>query len=257
VSTKQDSGKSLEAVLSAPIPGDEIHVVTVQMPRQLAAIRNLVTLLSPDEVARARHCIDPRARLHFIAGRGVLRHLLAIRTGLRAPNILLTYGHRGKPAAAAANLAFNLSHGGAWLLLAFASRADVGVDVETRFTASEATAIARRMLAPDEQTALAATPPRRRAALVQRYWVLKEALMKAYGDGFARRPATLALELRGRAVRCSGGDGALFDWQVDRKTRAAVALAGTSCARLVHHRPGSLAALLRQTGVIYQETGCQ
>jgi 4'-phosphopantetheinyl transferase len=243
--------------LASGIPADEIHVVTVRLPRGLAAINGLAGLLPPDELERAQRFLDPRARLHFMAGRSLLRHLLARRTGIRASRIELTYGRRGKPTAPAADLAFNLSHAGSWLLLALAGQPNLGVDVETRFGPLESAAIARRILGRDERAHLEATLPPRRIALIQRYWVLKEALMKARGDGFACRPITLELTIDGRTARCAGHDGVLMDWRIDCNTRAAVALAASSQARLIHHRPGFLATLLGQTGCRYQETARQ
>jgi 4'-phosphopantetheinyl transferase len=237
----------LAALLGAPLDPDTVHVLEIAIPRSGAALAPLVGLLDGPERARARGMPAARARRHFVTGRAVLRQLLAVRTGVPAPRVALTFGPHGKVAGPGAGLAFNLAHAGAWLTIALTSRLAVGVDVEDRFTAAQVARLAPRILDADEAVDLAAAPPSRRPALLRRYWVAKEAIMKARGLGFALKPATIALRRDPHGLHERAGAWTLFDWPIDHIAHAGLALPGAAPARLVRHRR-TAAALLAELG---------
>ena len=85
--------------------------------------------------------------------------------------------------------AFNLSHSGDHGLVALGGHGRLGIDVEVRLPRRHLSAIARRVLGPVEQAALERTEGEAERRLFHRFWTLKEALIKASGEGFALDPA--------------------------------------------------------------------
>ena len=87
--------------------------------------------LSDSEKSRANRFRFPQHRRHFIAGRGILRHLLSQYLQLPAMDFLINYGPQGKPFLPDfPDFSFNISHSKNHALLAFAQKMTIGVDVE-------------------------------------------------------------------------------------------------------------------------------
>lgn len=108
----------------------------------------------------------------------MLRYLLAGFTGQK-PNELEFESSNGKPKLIFGDgPAFNVSHSGDWILLAF-DTAPVGVDVEQINTCLDHTDIVRYHFTPDEQQFV------RNNGFESFYtlWTRKEALLKAIGRG--------------------------------------------------------------------------
>jgi 4'-phosphopantetheinyl transferase len=84
-----------------------------------------------------------------------------------------------------AELSFNISHTHSLIVLGVTQRRALGVDVEN-FRAREVSIdIADRLFAPQEVTALTATPPQRQQYRFFEYWTFKEAYIKARGMGLS------------------------------------------------------------------------
>jgi 4'-phosphopantetheinyl transferase len=97
----------------------------------------------------------------------------------------------GKPFLAApahsTDLHFNLSHSHELALLAVSRGREVGVDLEWLSAVRDTDGIAARYFSPVERQALERLAPDQRRAAFLRGWVLKEAYLKACGDGLTRR----------------------------------------------------------------------
>lgn len=165
-----------------PLADRQVHLYRVFLtpgddPRLLA-------LLSMDERDRAQRIRLPVARARFITARAVLRKLVAAYLGERPEGIVFNYGERGKPLVQPrSGLEFNLAHSGELALLAFTRTAPVGVDLEHQRPALRYEAIARRFFSVRERDALLRLPAAERRAAFLRYWVVKEAFLKAKGTG--------------------------------------------------------------------------
>ncbi len=147
--------------------------------------------LAPDELDRARRLRFDVDRRRFVAGRAALRQILGGCLGVSPSDVALGAGPWGKPcldpARHGSGLRFNLSHSGDLALLALGAGLEVGVDVEQVRPLPELQDIVDRYFSPFERTALAAMPPGRRARAFFACWTLKEAYLKACGDGLQRR----------------------------------------------------------------------
>lgn len=99
-------------------------------------------------------------------------------------------------------LRFSLSHSRGIVACALATQAPVGIDCESHRPLPDALDLARRFFAPSESDAVAAAPPGdargQRLALFYTYWTLKEAYLKATGEGLSANLQGFAFHLSGQ-----------------------------------------------------------
>jgi|GEM_PF-839340 len=174
--------------------------VEVWLAEILQARRDLprwASVLSDDEVRRAESMAEGEARLRFVTGRGLLRHLLAERSGVPPAELRFRYGPAGKPIldgrfgeGVASRLAFSVSHAHQWIAIAVVEGAaeppEVGIDVEWTAPLRDFDRIVARFASAREQEEYAAIDPGLRQAAFYRWWTRKEALAKGTGLGIAR-----------------------------------------------------------------------
>lgn len=146
-------------------------------------LRGLVECLSPEERLRAEKIRDKLAAREFIAGRSVMKQLLSTYCGADAANLSLKYGSSGKPYIEDGNVAFNLSHSAGTCALALGRVKNLGIDVE--LVSSGAHIVADDVFNPDEAEQFAALPLSEQTEAFFRAWVVKEAYLKATGEGLA------------------------------------------------------------------------
>jgi 4'-phosphopantetheinyl transferase len=143
------------------------------------AARDLAAALSPAEAMRHR----------WIVGRVALRTVLGGVLGIEPAAVPIVRGVRGRPElqGGGTGLDFNVSHTDGFALIGVLQTPGrsqrLGVDVERRDRQVGVDRLSRRVLAPEEQHALADLPPDERRQRFLRYWTCKEAMSKATGDG--------------------------------------------------------------------------
>jgi 4'-phosphopantetheinyl transferase len=138
------------------------------------------------------------------AARAMLERLLCIYATLPLAPAIERAAH-GKPfAPALPDLDFNLSHTGAHVLLAFARRQALGIDLEQIERRVSLPDIARRFFAPAEAEALERVPSTLRQRAFLDVWTRKEAVLKALGEGLQFGLARVEFP-----VACDGQVGAL------------------------------------------------
>jgi 4'-phosphopantetheinyl transferase len=197
--------------LSLRLAPDEVHVWRFSLDRTDVELARLAKTLSAEERGRAARFHFERDRRHFLAGRGLLRALLARYLDCEPAGLRFRYGPQGKPALRTTDpLRFNLAHSAGLALLAVSAGREVGVDLERVDETLPHEEIAKRFFSAREQAALSALPAELRAAAFFACWTRKEAYLKANGGGLSveldsfdvalapGEPARL-LEVRGEA----------------------------------------------------------
>jgi len=169
---------------------DQVHLWKVWLTYAGPELQFLEQILASDEQARADRFHFERDRRRFIAARGQMRMILAGYVGVSARALIFSYGARGKPflrePLEAEALKFNLSHSGELALLAVTRDRDIGVDLEEVRFLDDDESIAERFFSPRENAALRAVRQPERLEAFFSCWTLKEAYVKATGDGLAR-----------------------------------------------------------------------
>jgi 4'-phosphopantetheinyl transferase len=156
-------------------------------------------ILSEDERERAVRFRFDLDRDRYVAGRWLLRLLLAGYLGVPPGEIRFDYGPRGKPCLAEAfqpadaHLHFNLSHSQGMVLYAIALGREVGVDMEMLRPTLSWESLAPVALSKRETATLTTLPLERQAEAFLTLWTRKEALAKGIGDGLQIPPNQLEL----------------------------------------------------------------
>ena len=146
-------------------------------------------LLSDEERQRNQRYHFAQDRRRDLIARALLRSQLAERLSTEPQSLIFTRGKHGKPALvssdpSASYLQFNLSHAGDWIVLALAGK-PVGVDIEYTPRDNDVMAIADRYFFGNEINQLKSFNEDEQRQRFFDYWTLKEAYMKARGEGIS------------------------------------------------------------------------
>lgn len=137
-------------------------------------------------------------RENFLAARALCRLTLSRYTGVNPSDWHFGKDVRNKPTLIGppefTSLRFNLTHTNDLAICAITRAGDVGVDAEDTSQPIDASLLARHFLSSRQQTRLAALSPRVRVSTFFEQWVLKEAYVKATGEGLATSPERLTVE---------------------------------------------------------------
>jgi 4'-phosphopantetheinyl transferase len=185
-----------------PAPG-EVHVWPVELTQAL--LPEHVSGLDDVERARLLRLRNVKAQAQFAQSHATLRALLGAYLGVAPQAVALTANGAGKPCltangmgkrylAGSGDLRFNLAHTDGLVVFAFAFRREVGVDCE-RLASVDTESLLAVCAAPAERAAWATAPAALRELAFYRGWSRKEAVLKAWGDGFGIAPQQVPVSM--------------------------------------------------------------
>jgi 4'-phosphopantetheinyl transferase len=217
------------------LEADTIHVWAFSLEGEPELVERCRAILTSDERQRADRFVFARDRTRHTIAHGVLRHLLGRYCDITPESLCFEASAAGKPAltgplpARAATIHFNLTHSADRALLGVSAGRELGIDLEKVRADIEAHAISRHYFFGSERDAIAAsaTPD----TTFFRYWVAKEAVLKAQGIG-------LGFPLDHFQVAFVPGEDAATVHSLDP-----VALSGDWTVRLLSCESGWLAAV--------------
>lgn len=166
----------------------EVHLWLVDLDEQLAFQHDHYRLLQQDERAKADRMATRTLFARQVAAHGCLRLLLADYLGVAAASIGFTSGTNGKPRLNPAlqnQLSFNLSHSEGIAIIGITNGAEIGVDIERVRPMPDRLPIARDFFTPSEFEQLVDMTEADSALAFLRCWTLKEAYVKATGEGLS------------------------------------------------------------------------
>ncbi|HAL26088.1 MAG TPA: phosphopantetheinyl transferase [Chloroflexi bacterium] len=189
---------------------DRVDVWSASLALHRPALRRLEKIVSSDERGRAERFRSDLARADYIVTRGLLRTILAGYLRVHPDEIALGRDGKGKPEIAGRlrreKLRFNVAHSGGRVAYAVTRGREVGIDLERIAHDVPAEALAERFFSEEEAAGIRRLPsPDRRQAFFT-IWTLKEAYLKATGEGL-RGLDQIDLS---RARRCSADS-----WRVE------------------------------------------
>jgi len=146
--------------------------------------------LCEEEWVKASRFVREEDRRRYLFAHGSLRFLLGRQLGIDPDTVAFQRGVTGKPALCErthrqAGIAFNLSHAHGRALVALAKGSEVGVDLERVREEVDTVALSGRFYSPSEHKAVQEARDEDRAGTFFRYWVAKEAVLKAQGIGLS------------------------------------------------------------------------
>ena len=183
-----------------------VHLWSASLVAAPSRVQSLRQTLTADEISRAERFHFQKDREHFIVARGLLRLILSRYLDLEPPELRFRYGAYGKPALAVCPadeiLHFNLAHSNGLALYAITQGCEIGVDLEYVREDFPGFEIAERFFSRGEVAMLRELPPRRRQEAFFTFWTLKEACIKANGQGLS-----LGLDRFDVSALVSGSEG--------------------------------------------------
>lgn len=229
-----------------PLPPGEVHIYEASFKRNEASTKRDILVLSEDERERANRYRFEKDKLLFIFRRSLLRKLLHLYTGQRAPEIRFDYGKYGKPCLKDSKgkkiCSFNSSHSREKVLFAFCASGPVGVDLEYMRRELDFNGITKRFFSKSEQSAFFSLPEASRTEAFFNCWTRKEAFIKAIGKGLSiglgmfdvsLRPGEPAQLLCTRFDKKDSGKWSLYELETSPGFKAALA-AGSKRLKLIY-----------------------
>lgn len=162
-----------------------VHVWCANLEPGAEQVAVLQKTLSPSEKQRACSFRFGRHRRRFTVARGILRVLLGRYLGTAPLGVDISYSDYGKPYLPTKTIDFNVSHSEEFGLFAFCLGAEIGVDLEKIRPINDAEGIAARFFSEGEYQRLQQSPSDRRSEAFFACWTLKEAFIKAVGEGLS------------------------------------------------------------------------
>ncbi|SAL23371.1 4'-phosphopantetheinyl transferase [Caballeronia peredens] len=169
--------------LPAGAPADvRVWLVAIDLDAPPDAAANAA--LHASERARAARFLRHEDAARFCVVRAALRYVLAAETGEDPAQLEFDAGANGRPALAHPDAPdFNVSHSGAYGLIAMSRERRVGVDIEAARATFDWRELAASVLAERDRHEIDAMPEDAHSAAFFDCWTAKEAVLKAHGAG--------------------------------------------------------------------------
>ncbi|HEY8781754.1 MAG TPA: 4'-phosphopantetheinyl transferase superfamily protein [Mucilaginibacter sp.] len=158
---------------------NNIDVWRINISSNFSLLNNFLALINPGEIARANRYFHTRDKNRFIISRGALRIILGKYLNQQPSSIELEIGVNKKPHIKNANLQYNISHSGDWILLAVSS-SNIGADTELVDVTYNYRDVLEDNFSTNEISYINQTSSVERFFML---WTRKESLTKATGKG--------------------------------------------------------------------------
>ncbi len=165
-----------------------VHLWGIELDGSPRCREQCALWLDKEEQHRASRLVREEDRQRYVLAHGGLRAVLGRYLGI-GPNVLDLYrSEAGKPSLTRElrgepGITFNMSHAHGRALIAVSKGQEVGVDLERIRSDVEVAKLSERYFAPSEHATIMQLPQEQRASRFFRYWVSKEAVLKAQGIG--------------------------------------------------------------------------
>jgi len=172
---------------------DSVHLWGIELDGSQRCLERCSGWLDDVERHRAARLVREDTRQRYMLTHGGLRAVLSRYLGVNPDVVALDRSATGKPFLKnelrdRLPITFNLSHAHDRALIAISKGQEVGVDLEFVRTDIEVANLSQRFFTPSEHAAIMQATEERRATRFFRYWVAKEALLKAQGIGLGGLP---------------------------------------------------------------------
>ena len=175
----------------------EVHVWRVRLNVPDYALRRFRETLSEDELARADRFRFGHLRRRYVAGRGILRAILADYLFIEPQRVPFAYSSHGKPSIADphCNIEFNVSHSNDLMVAAICREWPIGVDIEKEDPQFHALDIAERFFCKKERDEIGLKNKEEGVRAFFQFWTAKEAVLKATALGLMLELSKLEIGL--------------------------------------------------------------
>jgi len=165
-----------------------VHIWGIDLDGSPRCLERCAQWLDEEEQHRTARLVREEDRQRYVLAHGGLRIVLSRYLGI-GPDVLALYrSEAGKPSLTRESrgqpaITFNMSHAQGRVLIAVSKGQEVGVDLERIRSDVEVAKLSERYFTPSEHATIMQLTQEQRAARFFRYWVAKEAVLKAQGVG--------------------------------------------------------------------------
>jgi 4'-phosphopantetheinyl transferase len=191
-----------------------VSVWIVDLDQPPVVVDALRAYLDDTETVAAAARTNDTVRNRYVVAHGALRAILGDRLGVKPDAVAISRqcarcgdSNHGKPEIVRApdqpeseQLYFSLSHSESYAVVAVATGARVGVDIEFERPRARLDALAARVLAPEEYEHWLKVLPTYQLHAFLQYWTAKESYLKAIGAGVTLSLRDLPTEPEGWTI---------------------------------------------------------
>lgn len=180
--------------LSSLIKG-EIHIWSISLNSDNAFFERCKESLTDAERERIHYYNFKQVQDHFIISQGGLRLLLSSYLNIEPQKIQIRKHAKGKPYIADdTSLCFNVSNSGKYCVYAFSRSGEVGIDIEEVRPLSDIDDLIDKNFTENEKHYINKNQKDRIENFFQ-FWTVKEAYLKAIGEGMRLTPDSLEFSI--------------------------------------------------------------
>ncbi|MBK8983267.1 MAG: 4'-phosphopantetheinyl transferase superfamily protein [Ignavibacteria bacterium] len=166
---------------------NDVHIYRIIISEHTGSIPQFKNILSGDEIKKADRFKFTKDFQSYTISRSFLRNILSQYINLNPAEIKFSYTETGKPFIENSKIHFNLSHSGDRCIIAVSLTAGTGVDIEKVRDSEDLIIIAERYFSETEIIYLKNFQEKEVTNNFFRIWTLKEAFIKAIGEGLSFR----------------------------------------------------------------------
>ena len=174
---------------------DSVDVWVVNLLAERANLSAHRSLLSKAEKLRFEGFKNHKQAEYYAISRSVQKRILANYLGIDPEFIEFKKGLHGKPELSGQPWFFNISHSADRLLIAVSAFSEVGVDIELLKERGNLSFVVKRCFSSEERQYWLDLSDDNKLQFFYRFWVAKEAFVKAVGRGLALGMANCVLRL--------------------------------------------------------------
>lgn len=141
--------------------------------------------LNRDEKQKAASFSRFEFQKKYIKTRGLLRKVLSDYINEPPQKLVIKTGLYGKPFLADQGLFFNLSHTGNKFVIAVSNCSEIGIDLEQHKSRASLPGLVEKCFSEQEKAYWITLSKEQKTSMFYRFWVRKEAFVKAVGRGIA------------------------------------------------------------------------
>jgi len=165
-----------------------VHLWGIELDGSPRCLERCAQWLDKEEQHRAARLVRKEDRQRYMLAHGGLRAVLSRYLGINPEAVEMCRNEAGKPFVTKKSrgqsvITFNMSHAHGRAVIAVSMGQEVGVDLERIRSDIEVATLSERYFAPSEHATIMQSTQEQRAGRFFRFWVAKEAVLKAQGIG--------------------------------------------------------------------------
>ena len=212
------------------IGANEIHVweFNIEVYQKLSV--HYFEYLSEEEAKRVERLRKINDKKQYVIGHIFLRILLSeyLKIPIRQISLFRDAHGKIKLEGNGGNISFNLSHSDEMVVLAFSQYKDLGVDIERINNIQDFLQIAKQYFRKEEYEYISKIDAESPLRKFYKVWTIKEAFVKATGEGLSRSLKTFSVETDSvisiQAGQDTIGVWRYFELEMDRNYAATVVI---------------------------------